>query len=176
MNIRDNKYYRHFLKTPWPYYAGAVILAVLNIAIFASSGKPWGVTSPFALWGTWIYETLGGSVDTWVYYAGSHGKALSKGLLANGGSIRNIGIIVGALLATLLASEFKIKKIKSLRQMVAAILGGLLMGYGARIAFGCNIGALFSGVASMALSGWIYLAFMFLGAFVGSKLLVKFFM
>ncbi len=176
VNIRDNKYYNLFLKTPWPYYAGAVALAVLNISIFASSGSPWGVTSPFALWGTWIYEAFGGSVENWVYFAGSHGQALSKGFMANGGSIRNVGIIVGALLATLLASEFRIKKIKSWRQVLAAVIGGLLMGYGARIAFGCNIGALFSGVASMALSGWIYLVFMFLGAFVGSKLLVRFFM
>lgn len=176
MNIRENRYYKLFIKTPWPYYAGAVILAVLNIATFASSGSPWGVTSPFALWGTWIYEAFGGSVENWVYYAGKHGQALANGFMANGGGIRNIGIIVGALLATLLASEFRVKRIKNWKQVVSAVLGGLLMGYGARIAFGCNIGALFSGVASMALSGWMYLVFMFIGAFVGSKMLVKFFM
>ena len=31
---------------------------------------------------------------------------------------------------------------------MAAVLGGLFMGYGARLAFGCNIGALFGGIAS----------------------------
>ena len=56
------------------------------------------------------------------------------------------------------------------------MLGGLLMGYGARIGFGCNIGALFSGIASFSVSGWVYMVFLFLGAWVGSKLLVKFFM
>jgi uncharacterized membrane protein YedE/YeeE len=50
------------------------------------------------------------------------------------------------------------------------------MGYGARIAFGCNIGALFSGIASLSLSGWVFAAFMFVGAIIGSKLLVKYFM
>jgi hypothetical protein len=50
------------------------------------------------------------------------------------------------------------------------------MGYGARIAFGCNIGALFGGIASLSLSGWVFGAFLFLGAMVGSKLLVKYFM
>lgn len=50
------------------------------------------------------------------------------------------------------------------------------MGYGARIAFGCNIGAFFSGVASMSLHGWIYVVFIFLGAWIGSKLLVKYLM
>lgn len=92
----------------------------------------------------------------------------------NGSSFSDFGIIFGALLATLLASQFKIKKIKSKRQALAAIVGGLLMGYGARIAFGCNIGALFSGTASMSLHGWIFMIFLFLGAFVGGKILVKY--
>ena len=80
------------------------------------------------------------------------------------------------LLATLLASQFKFKKIKAVRQVVAAVLGGLLMGYGARLAFGCNIGAFFSGIASLSLSGWLFGASLLIGAFIGSKLLIKFFM
>jgi hypothetical protein len=75
-----------------------------------------------------------------------------------------------------MASQFKIKKIKSKKQIVAATLGGLLMGYGARIAFGCNIGALYSGISSLSLSGWVFAIGMFFGAVVGSKLLVKYFM
>ena len=71
----------------------------------------------------------------------------------------NLGLVFGALLATLLASQFKFKKIKSLKQVIAAVLGGLLMGYGARLAGGCNIGALFSGVASLSLSGWVFAAY-----------------
>ena len=72
--------------------------------------------------------------------------------------------------------RFKLKKIKSWKQIAAATLGGLLMGYGARIGFGCNIGALFSGIASLSLSGWVYALFLFLGAIIGSKLLVRYFM
>ena len=59
---------------------------------------------------------------------------------SHGGSLMNLGIIVGAFLASLAASQFKIRKIKSVRQVIAAIVGGLLMGYGTRVAFGCNIG------------------------------------
>ena len=79
-------------------------------------------------------------------------------------------------MAVLLASQFKFKKIKSLKQVVAATLGGLLMGYGARLAGGCNIGALYSSIASLSLSGWVFAIFLFIGAFIGSKLLAKFFM
>jgi hypothetical protein len=176
MGIKDSPYYKQFLKKPWSYVAGAVLLAIFNTAIFIINGKPWGVTSTLALWGAWIFKALGGSPETWVYFQGGSGETLAKGFAAHTGSIMNIGIILGALLASLLASEFKIKKIKSGKQVAAAILGGLLMGYGARISFGCNIGALFSGMASMSLHGWQYLIFIFLGAWAGSKLLVKYFM
>ncbi len=175
--IKDSPYYNKFLKEPWSYTTGAVLLAVLNVALFAINGKPWGgVTSTLAMWGAWIFEALGGNPSSWVYFQGGSGETLAKGFAAHTGSIMNLGIIVGALLASLLASEFRIKKIKSGRQVAAAILGGLLMGYGARISFGCNIGALFSGMASMSLHGWEYLVFIFLGAWAGSKLLVNYFM
>ena len=68
------------------------------------------------------------------------------------------------------------KKIKSVKQVVAAVLGGLIMGYGARLAGGCNIGALFSSIASLSLSGWVFALFLLVGAFIGSKLLAKFFL
>ncbi|MCG8485399.1 MAG: YeeE/YedE family protein [Clostridia bacterium] len=177
MKIRDTKYYKMWFKDAWPYVTGAILLSVFQIVTFASTGNPWGVSGVFANWGAWLFETLGGSVDKWYYFSSPGAQAtLERGLLNDPGSLRNLGIIFGALFATLAASQFKMKKIKSKKQIVAAALGGLLMGYGARIAFGCNIGALFSGIASLSLSGWVFAVFMFLGAVIGSKLLVKYFM
>jgi len=51
-----------------------------------------------------------------------------------------------------------------------ALFGGLLLGYGARISYGCNIGAYFSGVASTSLHGWLWLAGALLGTPVGIRL------
>jgi uncharacterized membrane protein YedE/YeeE len=156
---------------------GAVLLSLFQIVTLAATGEPWGVSGAFANWGAWIYTAIGGSVDKWNYFSSEGAQAtLNSGLLNDPSSIRNLGVIFGALFATLLASQFKIKKIKSKKQIVAAILGGLLMGYGARIGFGCNIGALYSGISSLSLSGWVFAVFLFLGAVVGSKLLVKYFM
>ncbi|HYH03289.1 MAG TPA: YeeE/YedE thiosulfate transporter family protein [Bacillota bacterium] len=176
MNLQENKYFKKIVKDSWPYVTGAILLALLNIAFFVLTNGPWGVTTPFSYWGAWIVKAVGVPVEKWGYFAGPHNFALKLNFLNHGGSLLNLGIIVGALLASLAASQFKIKKIKSVSQVVAAISGGLLMGYGARIAFGCNIGALFSGIASSSLHGWVYLVFMFVGAWIGSKLLVKFFM
>lgn len=51
--------------------------------------------------------------------------------------------------------------------LAAAVIGGLLLGYGARLAFGCNIGAFFSGVVSGSLHGWVWLIFGLLGTYAG---------
>ena len=56
------------------------------------------------------------------------------------------------------------------RSLAAAIGGGLLLGYGARLAYGCNIGAYFSGVASGSLHGWLWLVAAFAGSVVGTRL------
>jgi len=47
---------------------------------------------------------------------------------------------------------------------------GLLMGYGSRIAYGCNIGAFLSGVSSTSLHGWLWIAAALPGNWVGIKL------
>jgi uncharacterized protein len=175
--IKENNHYKAWFKEAWPYITGAVLLSLFQIVTLASTGNPWGVSGVLANWGAWLYELFGGSVDKW-YYFSSEGaqRTLENGFFKDPGTYRNLGIIFGAFFASLMASQLKIKKIKSAKQVFAAILGGLLMGYGARIGFGCNIGALFSGISSLSLSGWVYAIFLFLGAMVGSKLLVKYFM
>lgn len=175
--VKKNEFYKMWFKDALPYVAGAVLLSVFQIVHLATTGNPWGVSGVFANWGAWLFELFGGSVDKWYYFSSPGAQAtLNAGFLNDPGTWRNLGIIAGALFAAMMASGFKIKKIKSWKQVVAASLGGLLMGYGARIAFGCNIGALFSGIASLSLSGWVFAAFMFVGAIIGSKLLVKYFM
>jgi len=84
--------------------------------------------------------------------------------------VMNIGIILGAVLASGLAGRFGTTVRIPLRSLVAAALGGLLMGYGARIAYGCNIGAFFSGVASTSLHGWLWIAAALVGTSLGIRL------
>lgn len=173
---QTSAFWKAVLKDPMPYWLGAIILAFLNVIHFAQFKSPWGITSAFAHWGAWVWQRLGGTPESWAYYADNtkNLSALKAGFVQDGGSLLDVGIIAGALIATLLASQFRIKKIKSVRQALAGAVGGLLMGYGARIAFGCNIGAFFSGIASMSLHGWVYLVFIFVGAYLGSKILAKY--
>lgn len=175
--LGKNKFYVMIFKNPFTYVTGAILLSIFQVVTLSVTGEAWGVSGTFANWGAWLYRLVGGNVDKWYYFNSVSSTAvLDRGILNDPGTMRNVGIILGALVAALLASQFKIKKIKSVRQVVAAVLGGLLMGYGARLAFGCNIGAFYSAIASLSVSGWVFAVFLFAGAFIGSKLLAKFFM
>jgi uncharacterized membrane protein YedE/YeeE len=160
-----------WLRGPWPLVAGAVGLAMVNVATLVIGGRPWGVTSAFALWGAKIAAALGVPVDTWPYWTvPAQAAALKASVLNDITSVMDVGIILGALLAALLAGRFApVWKIPP-RSLAAAVIGGVLLGYGARVAYGCNIGAYFSGIASGSLHGWMWLPAAFAGNILGTSL------
>ncbi|NNM74005.1 YeeE/YedE family protein [Enterovirga aerilata] len=161
-----------FLRGPWPIVAGAVALALLNFVTLALSGRPWGITAAFALWGSKIAAATGiADVASWPYWQNpANAKALSSSALVDVTSVMDFGIIVGALLAASLAGRFAPVWRVPPRSVLAAIVGGLLLGYGARLAYGCNIGAYFSGIASGSLHGWLWLVAAFAGNVIGTRL------
>ncbi len=162
-----------YLKKEWSYTTGAVLLAALAIALVVVTGKAWGVTGPFAMWGGWVMEQFGLNVSAWQGFTSTPISAYKFWM--DNPAVTDLGIVIGALLAVLLAAQFKIKKIKSSRQVFAAIIGGLLMGIGARMALGCNIGSMFSALPAFSLHGWIFFVSIFIGAAVGSQFLKKYF-
>ena len=160
-----------WLTGPWPLVAGAIGLAVVNIATLTIGGRPWGVTSAFALWGAKWFAALGVDVSSWSYWqAPAQATALKSSVLMDVTSVMDFGIILGALLAAILAGRFAPVLRISGRSLAAAVIGGLLLGYGARIAYGCNIGAYFSGIASGSLHGWLWLVAAFAGNIAGTRL------
>ncbi len=142
------------LRGSWPLWVGALVLAGLNAAVLLTTGRPWGVTGAFRLWGSKLVDALGGNPAAWP--AWQNNPALEASILLDNTSVTNIGIILGALIAAGVAGTFRFNR-RTPRNVVAAhTTGGILMGYGAAIAFGCNIGAYFSGIASFSLHGWIW--------------------
>jgi len=158
---------------PWPMWWGAIGLSILGLATLLTAGFPWSVTFAFGLWGAKIWAALGGDPGSWGYWSSGYpAKALSSSVLADTVSIMNFGIILGAVLASALAGKFAPPGKISRNRLAAAIIGGLLLGYGARLAFGCNIGALLGGIASGSLHGWLWLVAGFIGSAVGVRLRV----
>jgi uncharacterized protein len=160
-----------WLHGPWPLVAGAIALVMLNFATLALSGRPWGVTSAFALWGAKAASLIDIDTASWAYWSTkANAAALAAPIAQDKTSVMDIGIVLGAMLAAALAGRYAPVWRLPLRSLVAAVVGGLLLGYGARLAYGCNIGAYFSGILSGSLHGWLWLVFAFLGNIIGTRL------
>jgi len=167
----DRRGFTRFLHGPWPLVAGAVALALGNYATLYLAGRPWGITSAFALWGSKIFAASGIDVASWGYWhSAERAKQLQDSVFADITSVMDFGIILGALLASGLAGKFHPGWKVPARSLIAAVIGGLLLGYGARLAYGCNIGAYFSGIASSSVHGWLWLVAAFAGSVLGTYL------
>ena len=159
-----------WLRGPWPLAAGAIGLAAVNIATLLIAGRPWGVTSAFALWGAKALATLNVNVEAWPYWSTpAQRAALHAPIALDVTSVMDIGLVLGAMAAAGLAGRFAPAWRVSARSAAAAVVGGLLLGYGARLAYGCNIGAYFSGIASGSLHGWVWLVAAFAGSMFGTR-------
>ena len=162
--------HRRLVFGPWPLWWGVAGLAVLNLATLLVAGHPWTITFAFGLWGAKLVSALGMDVTQWSYWSGGYpARALASSVLADVTSLMDFGIVLGAMLAAGLAGRFAPAVALERRHVLAAVAGGLLMGYGARLAFGCNIGGLTAGIVSGSLHGWLWLLTGFTGAVVGVR-------
>lgn len=156
------------LQGPWPMVWGAVALAGLNFATLTIADRPWGVSGAFALWGAKMVSVAGYDITAIPYWQGMETR-LSQSIFADTTSVMNFGIMAGAFLAAGLAGQFAPVWRIPIRHLISAVIGGLLLGYGARLAYGCNIGAYFSGIASGSLHGWVWMMAALAGNAAGLK-------
>ncbi len=153
---------------PWPLSWGVAGLLFFSLVTLLVAGHPWSITFAFGLWGVKIWSALGGDISALSYWSSGYpARALASSVLADVTSVMNFGIILGAMLAAGLAGSFAPAKKIQAKTIFSAVIGGLLLGYGARLAFGCNIGGLYSGIASGSLHGWLWLVAGFIGTIAG---------
>jgi len=163
---QGSKGWARVLRGTWPLWVAALVLGVLNAAVLYVSGRPWGVTYSLTLWGSQAVEFLGLAQPAfWAFWNGQSPLGLSP--LSHPTALTNLGILLGALLSAAAAGVFGKNPPLGWRLFLAAVVGGVLMGYGARLAYGCNIGAYIGGVASFSLHGWVWLAMALLGSGAG---------
>lgn len=147
--------WKRIFRGSWPLFAAAIVLAVLNALTLMTRGTPWGITSAFALWGSKIASVIGFDVASWGYWQGANASALEASIFTDSTTVLNFGVIIGAFVASAAGGLFKFTRVTT-GNFAASVIGGLMMGYGARLAFGCNIGAYFGGIASFSLHGYIW--------------------
>ncbi|KRM44524.1 YeeE/YedE family protein [Lentilactobacillus parafarraginis] len=162
------KTYHRFFVQRWTFVTGSVGIAVASVFILTTTGKAWGVTTPFVSLDQKFLGLFGMKFTSPAF--DETATAMQHSLLVDGGTIRNIGIVVGALIAFLLAGRFSMKFKMTLRDFGGYEVGGALMGLGSRMARGCNIGALYSSITNFSVHGYIFMAFLILGGAVAIKL------
>jgi uncharacterized membrane protein YedE/YeeE len=160
--------------TRWPgraLYLGALLLALLAVLNLLIAGQPWGIVYGLGLWGAKVAAALGADLSANAFWGREAQQAqIQASLLTDTTSITNLGLLLGAFIAAQRIGKACPVVRATPRQWVAALVAGLLLGYSSRLAFGCNVGAYFSGIASGSLHGWIWFALAFAGSVAGVRL------
>jgi uncharacterized membrane protein YedE/YeeE len=153
------------------YVIGGIAIGLMCVAVFFAGGHPWSVTFGYTVWGAKVANALGvdfSHAAFWQWPGPKH--ALSESVLSDTSSLTDFGMLFGAMAAAAASKPFAAGAWPPVKSLAAAAIGGLLMGWGARLGFGCNIGAFVGGVASGSLHGWVWFAAALPGCLIGIRL------
>ncbi|MGA7390827.1 MAG: YeeE/YedE family protein [Pseudolabrys sp.] len=153
------------------YVIGGGAIGLLCIAVFFAGGHPWSVTFGYTVWGAKAATALGFDLSHsafWQWPGPKH--ALAESVLSDTSSLTDFGMLFGAMAAAAASKPFATAAWPPMKSLLAAGIGGLLMGWGARLGFGCNIGAFVGGVASGSLHGWVWFLAALPGCLIGIRL------
>ena len=158
-----------FKNVPARWIWGAVVLALFAALNLFIAGQPWGVVYGFGLWAAKGATALGlfDPAQNAFWSDPGHAQRLSQTLLLDITSITNIGILAGALWVA--PKRPQNSRPLTTGQWAIGLLAGFVMGYSSRLAFGCNVGAMVSGISTGSLHGWIWVPMAFLGTLIGVR-------
>ena len=156
---------------PRSYIIGGLIIGALCVAVFLAGRHPWSVTFGYTVWGGKIASALGFDLSQFEFWQWEGPKkALRDSVLSDTSSLTDFGMILGAMAAAAASKPFARTAWPPAKSLIAAALGGLICGWGARLGFGCNIGAFIGGVGSGSLHGWIWFVMALAGCWVGIRI------
>ncbi len=153
------KSYHALFDSEWPPWLAGILIAIIALMIFLWQ-SPWGIAAGYVNWGDWVYHFFGASKGHPPLFPWLHPISLS-----------NVGIIMGAFASALMARQFKIRRAPRL-EYGKGIVGGILMGTGAAMAKGCNVGGFYTAVAMFSGGGFAMMFGLAAGAWVGLKYLL----
>ena len=160
--------YKIFCETEWNATVTGLVVGFFSVMIMAW-WRPWGAVGAIRNWGDWIMysitSVLGTEAGFFVYY-----EEAPRALLANTGSVIGIGFVLGAFVSACVGKEFALR-IPPYREMVKAVIAGLLMGIGATLAGGCNVGGFYNAIGNLGANGFSMMLGLIFGVVLGLKLL-----
>ncbi len=168
MGNKIKSLYKTCCKSEWNPTVTGVIVAFLSILIMAW-WRPWGAVGAIRNWGDWIIYGLNTIVGAENGILGLYDEA-PKSALISSGSVIGIGFIAGAFISACLGKDFAFR-IPPYREMVKAVIAGILMGIGSTLAGGCNVGGMYNAIGNLAANGFTMWIGLVAGVLLGLKLL-----
>lgn len=155
------------LQRYWNPYVVLLIAGILSALYFGLTSTVWAVTGEFTRLGGDLLKLFGVDISGWQYFDMVHLKGTTWSR-PDGWIVW--GMFIGALIMVLLSNSFKIRLPQQKRRYVQGLVGGIIAGFGARLALGCNLAAFFTGVPQFSLHSWIFIVATGVGTFFGAKL------
>ena len=149
--------YRTVFFENWPVMTGGILIGVMSVITFAWA-RPWGVAGGLRNWGDWFFSLIG------IYEQGPLSPIISTN------SILTLGLLWGAFGAALMAKQFSIRMAPTL-EIIKGIVGGTLMGIGAAMAGGCNVGGFYTATSALSFGGLAMMVGLLIGAYLGLRYL-----
>jgi uncharacterized membrane protein YedE/YeeE len=159
----------------WSPYAVGIGIGILSWLTWLISSKPLGCSTTFARTAGMIEKALRGEqVAQKPYYQEVKPVVDWQWMLV-------VGMVIGAFLSSLSSGDFALVWIPSRwalafgsgvpLRLIVAVVGGVLLGFGARWAGGCTSGHGISGTMQLAVSSWISAICFFIGGIIAAYLL-----
>lgn len=162
----------------WIMIVSVIAISSVFAFLLNFSHKGWGASSSIGIWFGKFLMLFGVDSESLSAFSTKKATLFSEPIIEHAGSMQNIGIVFGAVLALFLAGVFQKRFIEglkiSLKGVATFAFGGFIMGFGTRLSNGCNVGALYTPIAEFSLSGWIYLVFIVMGGFLGNMFVQRF--
>lgn len=168
MGGKIKEFYKVLCQSEWNATVTGVLVAFFSVMIMAW-WRPWGAVGAIRNWGDWIMygiTNLSGS-ETGIF---SYYLKAPKSIFQDSGSVIGIGFIAGAFISACLGKDFAFR-IPPYREMVKALIAGILMGVGSTLAGGCNVGGMYNAIGNLAANGFTMWIGLVAGVLLGLKLL-----
>lgn len=152
------------VKPFWPPLAAGIALGLVLLLSFVLSGHGLGASGA-------VTHVVAGTGLVLAPEA-TQANAYLKPMVSEGNPIGSwitwevFGMIIGAAIAAFMAGRFRVqldgqRSLGSPQRLGKALLGGMLAGFGARVAGGCTSGLGLSGAAVLGISAFVFLAVFF---------------
>lgn len=160
--------YKTLCQSEWNPTVTGVVVGFLSVMIMAW-WRPWGAVGAIRNWGDWIMygvaSVFGSDSGILALY-----EEAPRSIFVSSGSVIGIGFVLGAFISACLGKDFAFR-IPPYREWVKAVIAGILMGIGAALAGGCNVGGFYNAIGNLSASGFAMMFGMVFGVVLGLKLL-----